>query len=366
MSIILPTSTDRQYPLTLLCIGEYLKPLGQHLRVTTVKFMDSLTQLTLGAAIGTAVLGHKVGYRAALWGAVCGTLPDLDVLIPFDDPVAEFTYHRSFSHSLFILTALTPLLVWLILKIHPQTTALRRHWLLLVWLALITHPLLDSLTVYGTQIFWPLSDTPVSIGSIFIIDPFYTVPLLLGLLVALISQHWQWNYWTLALTTAYLGWGLIAQQWVTEQGRQSLARQNIEYQQILATAGPFNSLLWRIVVKDDDEYHEGFYSLLDQRPQIRFTTYPSEEGLLQNLSEHWPVQRLRWFSKGFYKVSEQSGQVVISDLRMGLEPDYVFAFVVAEMANPHPQVIATQRLEPARSWERVPTIMRRIWDEQAL
>ncbi|MCB1809635.1 MAG: metal-dependent hydrolase, partial [Candidatus Competibacteraceae bacterium] len=70
--------------------------------------MDSLTQVTLGAAVGTAVLGRRIGYRAALWGGICGTLPDLDVFVPFGDPVADFTYHRSFSHSLLVLTALTP------------------------------------------------------------------------------------------------------------------------------------------------------------------------------------------------------------------------------------------------------------------
>ena len=57
--------------------------------------MDSLTQIALGAAVGEAVLGRKVGRKAALWGAVCGTLPDLDVLVPMADPVAAFTYHRS-------------------------------------------------------------------------------------------------------------------------------------------------------------------------------------------------------------------------------------------------------------------------------
>ena len=63
--------------------------------------MDSLTQIALGAAVGTAVLGRKVGPRAALWGAVCGTLPDLDVLLPYGDPVRDFTFHRAESHSIF-------------------------------------------------------------------------------------------------------------------------------------------------------------------------------------------------------------------------------------------------------------------------
>ncbi len=41
--------------------------------------------------------------KALLVGAMLGTLPDLDVFIDFGDAVRNFTYHRGFSHSLFIL-----------------------------------------------------------------------------------------------------------------------------------------------------------------------------------------------------------------------------------------------------------------------
>ena len=42
--------------------------------------MDSLTQIVLGAAVGEATLGRKVGNKALLWGAIAGTIPDLDVV----------------------------------------------------------------------------------------------------------------------------------------------------------------------------------------------------------------------------------------------------------------------------------------------
>ena len=64
--------------------------------------MDSLTQLALGAAVGEAAMGRKVGHRAILWGAIAGTLPDLDVFVPLGDVVRDFTYHRSASHSVTI------------------------------------------------------------------------------------------------------------------------------------------------------------------------------------------------------------------------------------------------------------------------
>src|SRR5210317_1849174 len=101
--------------------------------------MDSLTQLTLGAAVGEAVLGKKIGRKALLWGAVGGTLPDLDVLVKYADPVMDFTYHRSFSHSVFVLSLLTPIFVWLILKMHPKSRRYRQQWVMMVWLVFMTH-----------------------------------------------------------------------------------------------------------------------------------------------------------------------------------------------------------------------------------
>ena len=94
--------------------------------------MDSITQAVLGAAVGEATLGRRVGHKAPLWGALLGTLPDLDVLYPFADPVSAFTWHRGPSHSIFVLAALTPLVVWLILKLHPGTLEQRRGWYHLV------------------------------------------------------------------------------------------------------------------------------------------------------------------------------------------------------------------------------------------
>lgn len=71
--------------------------------------MDSLTQIVLGAAVGEAVLGRKVGNRAMLWGGICGTLPDLDVLAnAVSDPMSALAYHRAFTHSLAFAVIIAP------------------------------------------------------------------------------------------------------------------------------------------------------------------------------------------------------------------------------------------------------------------
>ena len=330
-----------------------------------------MTQIALGAAVGEAVLGRKVGHRAALWGALCGTLPDLDVFVPFAGPVEAFTYHRSFSHSILVAAVVTPFIVWLILKLHPSTAPQRRGWLLLVYLVLATHALLDSFTVYGTQILWPLVTTPVTWSTVFIIDPAYTVPLLIGVTCALAARRTgSWGHRAntigLALSTLYLVWSVGAKLYVNDVARDSLAQQGVRYSKLLSGPGPFNTILWRVIAMSEDGYYEGIYSLLDRDRSMRFAVYPTQPQLLRGLEEHWPVRRLQWFTKGFYSVGREGDAVVMTDLRMGLEPGYVFRFKVGEIGNPHARPLPAEQLASVRQFERLPWVWERIWSEDAV
>ena len=295
--------------------------------------MDSLTQFVLGAAIGVATMGRRTAlWKSALWGGVCGTLPDLDAFIDHGDPVSNMTLHRADSHALFWLTLAAPPIAALIAWTGRET-ALFRRWCLAVWLALVTHPLLDGMTVYGTQLLRPFTDHPYGVGSIFIIDPLYTLPLIVGVVAALSRRDLRWNQAGLVLSTAYLAWSFVAQQQVQAIAATSLAEQRIDARQVLVTPTPFNTVLWRVVAMTPEGYHEGFYSLLDASPQIRFDPFDRGRDLHAALANHPPVQRIAWFSHGFHKLSRQGERIFISDLRMGQEPTYTFTFEVARQAS---------------------------------
>jgi len=330
--------------------------------------VDTITQIALGAAVGEATLGKQVGRSALLWGGICGLLPDLDVLVPLGDAVKNFTYHRGPSHSLFVLAVLTPLMVGLILKLRPQTAPLRKRWYILVYLAFATHVLLDSLTVYGTQIFWPLRTPPIMWSTIFIIDPAYSVPLLIGVIAALLLRRHRRlghvaNAACLALSTVYLIWSAGAKLAVEAAARDTLERQQISFERVLTVPTPFNTLLWRVLVMDQRGYHEGFTSLLDETRDIRFVHYPNDRSLLKRLEGHWPVERLKWFTHGFLAVEQLGNDIVVSDLRMGLEPSYVFSFKVGELGFPNPTPSAAQRVFKPRGWHQLKWVWQRIWND---
>jgi inner membrane protein len=302
--------------------------------------------------------GHRG--KAMLIGAGLGTLPDLDVFIDFGGAVENYTYHRGFSHSLFVLAPFSALL-WLVLR-HSWAPVRDEplRWFAALSLALLTHPLIDAHTAYGTQLFWPLTVPPTSWATLFIIDPLYTMPLLVGVLVAAFNNKVGGTALRVGLvvSTMYVGWSWVAQANVSRNVQDALAALQLQDAPVFLTPTPFNTLLWRAVVMTDDGYLEGFDSLVIDEGTMQFTAHASEKNAIDDAGDIWAVNRLRWFSQGFVKAHIDNGRLVISDLRMGQEPTYVFSHVVAARGNPHWNEIPAELL-PVSFGDRA---MMEVWD----
>lgn len=325
--------------------------------------MDSVSQIALGAAVSMAVFrGKQPLWQSAALGAVMGTLPDLDVLIQHGDPISDMTLHRTESHALFYLTLLSPLLAWLWLKISSSNSSWRRA-LLAVWLVLITHPLLDMLTIYGTQLLLPFTNYPFGVGSVFVIDPLYTLPLLAGVVFSLRSQQLYWNKLGLVLSSVYLLFGLLAQQYVTHQVQQLATTK--QQGKLLVSATPFNTLLWRLVWLEPHQYSEAYFSLLDSGQNISWQHYPRDNVLINKWQQQPAVARLAWFSHGFFQLEQQQGHLLLTDLRMGLEPGYSFRFVLPQ--NSAGEVGVAEQLEmPAANRQSLRWLWQRAFGQTQL
>jgi inner membrane protein len=327
--------------------------------------MDSVTQAVLGAGIAAAVApaGHR--RKALLAGALLGTVPDLDVLIDYGGAVENFTYHRGFSHSLFVLLPLSVVL-WLGLrKLWAPALEAPGRWFAVISLALLTHPLLDAHTAYGTQLFWPLDVPPTMWATVFIIDPLFTLPLLIAAVATAFRPRSAWSTPLLRgavmLSALYLGWSWIAQTAVKQHANEVLASMNLPEAKIFVTPTPFNTILWRIVVQTENGYLEGFDSLLLDEPTIEFTAYPSAREAMAEAATLWAVDRLRWFSHDFVKAEVRDGRLLLSDLRMGQEPFYVFTHVVARRGNPHWEEIPSELLPANVDRQALIDSLQRIW-----
>lgn len=289
--------------------------------------MDSITQAALGASLAGAVAGKTLGRSVLLTGAVLGTLPDLDVVIDYGTAVANFTQHRGFTHSLFILAPLALALAWLLWRWKPELGF--RRWLALTGLILITHPLLDALTTYGTQLFWPFGG-PVAINSIFIIDPLYTLPLLVCCLIFLARPPAKAAVLAgLALSTAYLGWSLVAQQVITQRVQPALADAGLEDPALLVQPMPFTTLLWRATAIEGDQRVEIVTGFLDDNGPLNLERFPRRLDLARAVADLPEAQRLEWFTNGFLDYRQSGDQILATDIRLGLPGAHPFTFVLA-------------------------------------
>ena len=247
-------------------------------------------------------------------------------------PVSAFTWHRGYSHAFAVLALATPLVAWAAVRIHPATRPHWRGWLLLAFLALVTHPILDCFTVYGTQVLLPFSGSAGGlVDDLHHRPPVHRSPRRRGgggarrapqgprapAVQCLPRDRMAWLAGTVAIKTH-----------VDRVAAESLPAAGVT--RVLTTPSPLNAVLWRAVaMTGDGHFLEGYYSLLDAERRFSFVSRPDGHALLEPLRGEAPVARVMWFSRGFFAGRElESGEIVISDLRMGLEERFVFSFVV--------------------------------------
>lgn len=331
--------------------------------------MDSLTQACLGGALGGAVLGRRLGRRSVLLGAVAATLPDLDSFIDFGSAVADYTFHRSFSHSLLTLTALAALLTLLCRYLPRAREIPSRQWWWFWWLTLGTHPLLDAFTTYGTQLLWPLLPPPTAWSTLFIIDPLFTLPLLIAVIVVLVRDTpGRAPVVGLGVAGLYLIFSILAKAAVMERVTPALIERGLDDRPVMVQPMPLTTLLWRVTVIDDERQLEALVSLFDGDRALRFDHFQRPMTDADRAHEFWSGRRLGWFSGPFRRIQALDDALVVTDLRMGLPGGYAFAFAIAERdENGTWQAIDAREVETGRAGlSSLPLLVERIASSEAL
>jgi len=328
--------------------------------------MDSISQFVLGAAVGEAILGKKLGNRALLLGGIGGTIPDLDVLAsPFLSEVDALAFHRGISHSITFAVFGALFFGWLAFKYYDWRWKPDKNWVVpelrrfqwMFFLAIFTHALLDAFTMYGTQLFAPFTNYRLAFSTISVADPIYTVPFLLALITVCFykrtnSKRQFWNYFGLIWSCSYLLFTVFNKMYVKNQFESQLADKGIVYNKQIIGPTILNNILWSTTVETDSVYYQGQYSLFDTSP-IDFKPIPKNHNSITVHNDR-TVNILKWFTNGYYNIiRRKDGYLQINDLRYGTfkgtgegENDFIFRFVLDDKNGKYEMLEAKGGPEP--------------------
>jgi inner membrane protein len=300
--------------------------------------MDSLTHTVIGACLGEAIAGKRLGKKAMLVGALVNNLPDIDVTTSlWTEPAKELLVHRGITHSILFAVIATPLLAFAFQKLFKKQELSFTRWLVLIGSGLFLHILMDAFTTYGTGWFEPFSHYRVTFNTLFIIDPFLMIPMLAGAVILLIMKRSAYPgrsrvaFAALSLSLLYLLITICIKLYVNGVIEKDLLSKKISHQEFMATPTPMNNLLWYSAVKSGNDFYIGYYSVLDKNPTLYWEFFEKQDSLLAPIKAKDDVKILQQFSKNYYCIRKQDSVLNFSDMRFGQlggwnEPQAPFVF----------------------------------------
>ena len=285
--------------------------------------MDSITHIALGACMGEAFAGKKLGKKAMLWGALAQSIPDIDFMAAFwTDTTSNLLAHRGFTHSFLFCLIITPVLAYLAEKWHRPHNISFKKWVLFFGTVIFIHVFIDAFNNYGVGWFEPFSHKRISFNAIYVADPFFSIwPGIAFAALVIASQNRpnrkKWCAMGLGLSSLYLVYCLFNKALINNNVKEELLKQKIAYNSYFTSPAPFQSWLWYIVAGSDSGYHVGFSSVFDRNKNISFTYFNKNDSLLNEVTDRGHLQQLIRFSQNYYTVEKWNDTLVFNDLRFG-------------------------------------------------
>jgi len=285
--------------------------------------LDSLTHIVLGACIGDAIAGKKLGKKALLVGAVAQSTPDIDFITTFWlNDTQDIIAHRGLTHSIIFNLVATVLLALVGRFIFRKSSLSLKSWLLIFGINLFVHIFIDAFNAYGTGWFEPFSPHRVSFHVLFVADPLFSIwPFIAFLaLIVLRGNHQRrksWMIFGIGFSLLYLCFAIIGKLIVNHTVEENLAKKGIKSESYFSTPTPFNSLLWYVVAKDSAGFQVGYRSIFDSKKEMEFTYFPKNEWLLDSVRTKREARDLKIFAGDYYTVSKTNDTIVFNVLRFG-------------------------------------------------
>jgi inner membrane protein len=234
--------------------------------------VDVFTHALLGATTVRALSPRRDPLpprHRLLIGGVAAAFPDLDFVAFLVDPLRFLAdWHQGPTHSIVLLPVWAALIAALYLAIAGSRPRLFGAAFAASAIALATHVLSDLITVYGTALFYPLSDLRFSLGTTFVIDPVVTAILLAALGFSIVMERGSFARAGLLVLVFYVAGQAHLQQRALEFGRASAERSGLSAERMTALPQPFSPFNWKLIGIDDDTYHESYVNVAGHSPLV--------------------------------------------------------------------------------------------------
>ena len=289
--------------------------------------MDPISQGTVGAALAQSTASKNNIIRIGFIGFLAGLAPDLDVLIrSSDDPILFLEYHRQFSHSLFFIPFGSLFVALSLFPFFKGSISMKTVYVA-SFLGYATHGLLDACTSYGTQLFWPISDERVTWNNISIVDPLFTLPIVIFLIIAIATRRTKFSFIAIGWIVFYLSLGFVQYERTFSAAIQLADSRGHNSERLTLKPSFGNLILWKSIYE-----HDGIY-FVDAIRTVYSSTWCSGESIRKfDYQYHLPsldrssqqaidIERFRWFSQDYLGYDEKNS--LVTDIRYSMLPNQI-------------------------------------------
>lgn len=285
--------------------------------------MDTLTHIALGACIGEVVARKHLGKKGAIFGGIAQLVPDIDFIFGlWMTPAANALAHRGLTHSLLFGLVATLGLAWVFKRRWKDKSLPFHFWLLTFGVQIFVHIFLDACNAYGTGWFEPFSHYRVSFNTLFVADPFFSIPLGIACVLLILLKTDSAKRYAVAVIgigycMSYLIYGVANKFTIESAVKRAFLVQQIPGENYFTTPTPFNNWLWYIVSTNDDGSFVGYRSVFDKADHIDFQFFPRNDTLLSGRETEREVILLKRLAQSHYTIEQKGDTLIFNDLRFG-------------------------------------------------
>ena len=289
--------------------------------------MDPISQGTVGAAFAQSTANKKNILRIGIIGFLAGLAPDLDVLIrSSNDPILFLEYHRQFTHSLFFIPFGSLIVSLLIFPLARGSMSFKTVYIA-SFLGYATHGLLDACTSYGTQLFWPFSNERVTWNNISIIDPLFTIPILIFVGTAIKTRKRLFSFFAIGWAAFYLSLGFVQYERALSVAVELAHSRGHNAERLTLKPSFGNLILWKSIYQHEEKFY------VDAIRTVRSSAWCSGENIrMFDYQYHLPsldkdsqqskdIERFRWFSQDYLGFDEEKN--LVTDVRYSMIPNQI-------------------------------------------